>query len=333
MKKHLLAAAVATAIAAPAMAQNVSVYGIIDTAIQSYDAGTTSVTRSADGVLASSRLGFKGTEDLGGGLKASFTLEQSVTPSTGSGTGYSRGAWVELSGKFGAVRAGQGDTTTNQDIDSKVSQAGNLALRPKVATSSSVSNGELGGDQNNVFRYTLPKVNGLTVELGYMSNASSDTADGNDTITDIYLAYDVAGVKLHAGKATLDGTDKKSSTNFGASYDAGFASFGYTVGTHDANIASGNIKNSVLSAKMPLGNGLSAHAVYASAQINGTANTDSSGYTFAVTKALSKRTTVYGAYTKTDVGSAAYFTMTGTTAGTAVGQNHNALTLGVAHSF
>jgi predicted porin len=84
MKKQLLALAVAGAIAAPAMAQNVSVYGTIDTGINIKDsAGTKTNTMVNDDNYGSSVLGFKIAEDLGNGMKAFGQFEAGLRPGDG----------------------------------------------------------------------------------------------------------------------------------------------------------------------------------------------------------------------------------------------------------
>jgi predicted porin len=339
MKKHLIAAAVAGALAVPAMAQ-VTVYGIIDSGIQSHDSGAASdakATRSVNGALASPRLGFKGSEDLGGGMKANFVLEQSLTPSTGSGTGYSRGAWVGLSGGFGSFRIGQGDTTTTQDIDSKVTQAGNLGLRVKVAASTSNTNGELGGDQNDVFNYTTPNISGFQAQIGYRANGSADVTDGDDSITDIYVQYEAGPLGVYIGSTKEDaGTSvaKKDFTAIGVKYDFGMAKVGFTMSQADASATTNadDTKTTMVSLAVPVGSGLTAHLVYGKAELENNAGVEGSGYTVALTKAFSKRTTVYGAYTNTKSDANGSFSMTGVTAPTA-GEDPSALTFGVMHSF
>jgi predicted porin len=346
MKKHLIAAAVVGAFAAPAMAQNVSVYGVIDTAIQSFDNGATAnsnTTRAIDGGLATSRLGFTGTEDLGGGLKASIKLEARLNPSdaTNGSSLFNRGANVTLSGGFGAITLGMNDTTGTQDIESSVSQAGNLALRPTLMVAGFTGSGELGSDVANVVRYTTPKIAGFQAQIGYQINASSDVADGSDAITDLYVEYSNGPLKVLAGNTTLDATTAAAKKDFralGVSYDLGFASVGYTTSTADGNATNGGkIKTNVLSAAYPMGNGLKAHAVFANAKESGAATAKGSGYTFALTKALSKRTTVYGAYSAADADAAAQFGMSGmtvtNTAGLAYGQDMSYVAIGISHSF
>jgi predicted porin len=347
MKKHLIAAGVVAAFAAPAMAQNVSVYGVLDTGIQAYDSGAASnsnVTRTVDGALATSRLGFKGTEDLGGGLKASFKLEARLNPAAGTNNStnfFNRGANVTLSGGFGAITLGMNDTTGTQDIDSSVSQAGNLGLRPSFQATVT-GNGELGSDVASVIRYATPTFNGFSAEFGYTANANDSVTDAGTSITDLTVKYTNGPMAVYLGSSKQDNATAANKADFrtlGVSYNAGFASFGFTTSSADvrggAANSAGRVKTSVASAKVPLSNGLAVHAVMANASESGVANAKGNGYTVALTKALSKRTTVYGGYTSSTSDSAAAFAMAGNTltGATTDGTDQSAVTIGVSHSF
>jgi GBP family porin len=85
MRLKLLAALIGTGLAAPVLAQsNITIYGIADTGIQVSRFGNGTQYNLASGIADGSRLGFKGTEDIGGGYKAIFTLEARVELDTGS---------------------------------------------------------------------------------------------------------------------------------------------------------------------------------------------------------------------------------------------------------
>ena len=136
MNKKLLAVAVAAALA-PAFAAaqtNVTMYGVVDTALSFDKAGTNKVTQlTNEGQNTTNRWGIKGSEDLGGGLKANFQLESTLnfvggSNSTGLGLGatttggqnsgqpaasalaFSRVGVVGLSGGFGSVDFGRNYT-------------------------------------------------------------------------------------------------------------------------------------------------------------------------------------------------------------------------------
>ena len=116
MKKSLLALAVLGAFAGVASAQSsVNLYGTVDLSAKyvKNDGSARRLSLSQDGIN-SSQLGFRGTEDLGGGLKANFTLISGVNADTGtvSTKFFNRRSTVSLLGGFGEVRLGRDYTPT-----------------------------------------------------------------------------------------------------------------------------------------------------------------------------------------------------------------------------
>jgi predicted porin len=118
MKKTMFAMAVLACSAASSHAQsNVTIYGIMDAGVEyanHANAAQQSVTRVTSGGQNTSRFGFRGTEDLGGGLKALFNLEGGLFIDTGSSDGvlFKRQANVGLQNEFGRVILGRSFTTT-----------------------------------------------------------------------------------------------------------------------------------------------------------------------------------------------------------------------------
>ncbi len=111
MKKLQLAslALAVSAISAPAFAQSsVTIFGVLDLAARSVKNNDTQYQLAGSG-LTSSRLGFRGVEDLGGGLKAHFWLEGALDPDTGNAGGqtWQRRATIGLQGAFGEIRMGR----------------------------------------------------------------------------------------------------------------------------------------------------------------------------------------------------------------------------------
>lgn len=134
MQKKLIALAIAGLVSAPAFAQsNVTIYGVADAGLAAGSHGDTDFRGVLSGVLSGSRIGFKGSEDLGNGLKGVFVLEQGfdigngiASPAVGTASGatagpeygstndttdgdsvFSRQAYVGLSGAFGTVSLGR----------------------------------------------------------------------------------------------------------------------------------------------------------------------------------------------------------------------------------
>lgn len=127
MKKTLVAVAVLAATGVASAQSTVTLFGVVDAAISGYKNQSetpfgVSVNKSQTAMTSSgynnSRLGFRGTEDLGGGLAATFWLEAGMTNDNGLGAGtggaliFNRRSTVSLSGVFGEVRLGKDFTPT-----------------------------------------------------------------------------------------------------------------------------------------------------------------------------------------------------------------------------
>ena len=112
MNKRLIAYAVLMLGTNAALAQsNVTIYGIADAAIVGESGGTNSMTKVTSGAASASRIGFRGTEDLGDGMQAFFTLETGAKIDTGeldaTNTIFNRQAFVGLKTNAGSVALGR----------------------------------------------------------------------------------------------------------------------------------------------------------------------------------------------------------------------------------
>lgn len=172
MKKSLLALAVLGAFAGAAQAQSsVTLYGIIDAGITyTNNQGGNSAWQAKDGVMQGSRWGLKGAEDLGGGLKAVFDLENGFSLFSGSqlqgGREFGRQAWVGLSS------ATAGTFTLGRQYDSVVDYLGPLASGAQWAGYIGAHPGD-NDNLNNFFRvdnsvkYTSVNYNGFSFDTLY----------------------------------------------------------------------------------------------------------------------------------------------------------------------
>ena len=305
MKKLVIATLLAAATGL-ASAQTVTTYGILDVNVTSSKTdGAGANTAMSENALSTSRLGFIGAEDLGGGLKAEFQLESKLIPSTGtvgantstSNTLFNRESWVGLnSTKFGAVRLGLTDVTDAVNIDATVTQIGELAL----AT-------ELGTDKAKTVRYTTPTFAGFSAQVGY-SNADATTTTETTAggVKAAFAKYEAGKLGAYVGYESkkIDGSYDQTHKIVGAKYDLGIASVGAFYGVKDgatqATENTGEVKQTRISAAVPLGNGFAAHAAYLKDKTSTQAATDYTGYKLAVTKSFSKRTTAYLAYLDTN---------------------------------
>lgn len=196
MKKSLIALAVLGAIAGAAQAQtSVTIYGIVDTGITYSNKvstanggpnGTSSANGSKfavnSGVIQGSRLGFKGVEDLGGGLKALFQLEAGFSNDTGALQGdkgatnlFRRKSVVGLGGNFGSVLLGR-----QTDILDDVSQWTSVQDFGGVTGSVGHNLDRLEGTRtNNSIRYNTPDLAGFTGSLIYgFGETAGQTSSG-----------------------------------------------------------------------------------------------------------------------------------------------------------
>lgn len=320
MKKSLLALAVLAASGAAMAQSSVTLYGIVDAGV-TYVNGGQNWTGLTSGNQATSRLGFRGVEDLGGGLKANFVLEGGFNADTGDGASsyagakagdgftFRRQSTVGLSGNFGEVRLGRELTaaynaTARYDVFGSVGIAqsrlwadGGVASATQVTTNQRVS---------NAVTYVSPNFSGFKVAVNYGfgevagNNGSSRYIGGG-------AMYDNGPLSLGLGVERLNkgvGANPNGNINtwsLGGSYDLGVAKLiaGYRQSTADdfAGVGIDNkLKGYTLAATAPVGPGLVkvAYDRYQNSLNGFSAKADqfSLGYVYS----LSKRTSVYGTY-------------------------------------
>ncbi|CAE6754720.1 hypothetical protein R69927_02534 [Paraburkholderia domus] len=183
MKKSLLALAALGAFAGVAHAQSsVTLYGIIDEGFNvNTNSGGKHLYNLSSGVLQGSRFGLRGTEDLGGGLKAIFVLENGFDVNTGKlgqgGLMFGRQAYVGLSSQFGTV-------TLGRQYDSVVDYVGPLEAGDQwggyiAAHPGDVDNFNNAYRTNNTVKYTSANYNGLTFGGTYSFGGQAGNFSGN----------------------------------------------------------------------------------------------------------------------------------------------------------
>lgn len=238
MQKKIIALAVAGLVSGAAFAQsNVTVFGIVDAGYQyswdNYTSGTKDAGKIKAGGHDGSRVGFRGTEDLGNGLKANFEMVAGFDLDTGKSYGnglMSEGAFIGLSGdKWGAIKAGY--IATLMDENTGVDASG----RHGVANTGALYD---TGKWQNAVGYYSPVWSGFQVKAQYSSNiGNQDQVPVEDATTRNVAGYALGasyangGLKLGATYAwyepqsintTVD-TPKESGSewNAGVAYDFG----------------------------------------------------------------------------------------------------------------
>ena len=270
MKKSLLALAVMGAFAGVAQAQySVTIYGVIDTSMNdgtdkvNLNGVTTTVQQRTTGAgkdgLASSRLGIRGVEDLGGGMSASFVWEQGLVSIGNGGTGIqasrtaadadvstqtatpfvdARQVYVGLADKqLGEIRLGRQATGIHNVISTYSAGYANNVAGALYSAQGSVQNSSSSRPHevyvNRMVNYMTPNISGFTAELqvaGQSANSETNTTSAPTTAANYQgarLTY--AGVKnLSVGFAfsqiDLNGATsdvKQLVMGLGASYDLG----------------------------------------------------------------------------------------------------------------
>jgi predicted porin len=297
MKKIALVAALAAATAAPAFAQSsVTLWGRLNTTVESQKVGNQD--RKSVVENNNSRLGLRGTEDLGGGLKASFNLEHGLNSDTGAASGgsqfWNRQANVELTGSFGTVRLGSWfpdsyfstvDRTSNHNHDTGSSSD---ALFSSFAF----------GFRTNKVGYFSPTVNGFSFNA---SLHAGEGAAGDARAMDLSANYEVGGLHLAAAYSQADTATKRKNYTFEADYSFGpFLVAGYVQRETASRFKSRNIAR--VSAMYTLGQSEFHFNIGGTkAGADGTFRTaGASQWTLGYNYNLSKRTKVYGYITDVD---------------------------------
>lgn len=331
MKKSLIALAV-LATSGAAMAQSsVTLYGTADIWL-----GSVKDSETIGGVTASERttavdsngfntsnFGFKGSEDLGGGLKANFKLEQGFNVDNGTaqvaGTAFNRQAWVGVSGGFGEVQLGR-VWSSYDDIRSSANDtlSANIAssFNTWVAYNDRTSNG---------MKYSSPDFGGVSGSFTYALGEDKNTSTNNKSNDMMALGLQYAGGPLFVGFAhqteksgtitklgalgflgglAVDGT-KVTYNLLNASYDLGMVKL--VAGLNQVKATEPGVPGFLkanefnLGVEAPLSSALTVAAGYSQSKVKDdvSALSKGNGFSAAVVYSLSKRTMVYGALTHT----------------------------------
>lgn len=288
MKKTALALLAISASGLSAAQSTVTLYGVADVALSKTTGSATQLVSSATQNNGTSRWGMRGTEDLGGGLKAGFNFESQVSLLDGATAAalFARAANVTLSGGFGSVKAGRSLTPSwHGTMAWELTQSANYAV-----VNSQFGYGGLNSRHNAEVSYTSPNWGGLNVTVGHLFAANN----GNVAKNDVNLIYRAGLLSAALVYNKLD--NKSKNLSLGAAYN--FGSFKLAGSLQDATGANLG-KGFTVGGSLPLGN-LSLTLDVA----RDTRNKDTD--TLLEAKyALSKRTSVYGVLLHNGAGKAA----------------------------
>jgi predicted porin len=349
--KQIAALALLAAVSATASAQSsVTLFGVVDVGARYTKNGDDSVTSLSTNGLATSRIGFKGVEDLGDGLKAGFWLEGGLNPDTGSSANsskfFDRRATVSLtSASLGEVRLGRDNNpfyTTYSAYDvfgaNGVGGADKFTLRVSGVTVNTLKR------DDNQASYFLPT--GLGGVYGQVTAAAGEGSLG----TRLYGGrlgftsgpFDISGAYSETQVAAVAATgfdDKYQTYILGASYDFGFLKLlGYysesKVGDLKQDI--GNVGVSV-----PVGPGaLRATYVNVNGKGGSTDANDATQWAVGYVYDLSKRTALYATAAHVNNKGGSVFAIGGPYSSTnpanpaiAAGDNSSGYEIGIRHTF
>ncbi|MGQ3002771.1 MAG: porin [Hydrogenophaga sp.] len=299
MKKSLMALAV-LACTGSAMAQtNVTLYGRIDASLGATKLNGVSTTQLYSGNLTNSRWGMRGSEDLGGGLKALFQLETAFNADDGTGAaGFSRQSWVGLSGGFGSVRMGKADSIYKDIFD--LGNTYNISADSQFNSAVEAYRAGLAAyvaRPNNQIRYDSPSFGGFSAGLTY---ALDEDVAGTPKVTAIGARYRAGNLDLGVAHQDEDQpllVNDRQHTTVGATYNFGPA----RLSAQYQNVKAGDNRKDnemALGVSVPLGN-LELTAGYSRSKAKNAAGATSgkgAAFALAATYAMSKRTRVYGGY-------------------------------------
>jgi predicted porin len=322
MKRSLIVAALATVAAGTSFAQSsVTIYGRLNDSIERQKTGDNSIYALQNNA---SRLGFKGVEDLGGGLKAGFQLEHGFNADNGkqSQTAF----WARQSEVF------------LQSAELGTLRLGNFTAESYYATADYVSmhNHDTGTSSDALYQYVMRDTNKVAWRAPeFVKNLSleaavsaGEAAAGQEKAFDLAANYSAGNLALGAG-FSKNRSDKQYAVRalytlgdftFGGYYQRAELGSTYSPNNGKINIVRLSGMYAVGASEFHLNFGLAG-------KVDGDGDTDARQATVAYNYNLSKRTKVYAFYTKVDNKALASYA-TG-----ANGVDFSSIAVGVRHNF
>ena len=347
---------------------SVTLFGVVDLGVLHTRAGGVgSATALGNGGLSTSRIGFRGTEDLGGGLRAGFWLEGSLNPDSGPGRAtntnnqpsgattagplaFDRMSFVSLShAQWGEVRLGRDFIPTHYNSiyfdpfnANGVARAGNLTF---AGAGTGPLPTAIAG--SNTLSYWLPgKLGGLygmaMVGTGENLSSAPNSDDGNFAGARLGYAsgaFDVAAAYTRSQFSATTAIGNYTHANVGGTWDAGFAKFFALYNRVTVRLAGGAVRKNTaeIGAHIPVftvGRIRLSYAHLDDRSDSGLARSGDDARQIGVgyVHNLSKRTALYGTYARISNRGEARYTVSGGTAPVG-GHSSSGWELGVRHTF
>lgn len=362
MKKSLIALAALAATGAFAQS-SVTLYGVVDLGISQGSGSLTKLTQMTSGNINSSRLGVKGVEDLGNGLKASFVFEGDVKPFSGTGatsgaasvnssnnnvaavgtTGgftFNRQATLGVIGGFGEVRLGR-DYTPTFYVDASYDPFGVNGVGTNAIFGNGLGYTSAHLRSSNSVSYFLPgNLGGFSGQLmvalnNTATNGATTQDDGKYTGGNVGYANGPVSVHLASAVFKSFAVGDVATNSLGASYDLGMAKLSTEYSTDKMGAAGLNQKvtGTLFGLTAPMGSG-ALRASYVSRKITKdgvTADNKFDQASIGYVYNLSPRTALYGTYSSVSNKGLSAVGANGAT--TAAGTTATGYDLGIRHSF
>ncbi|WP_422844928.1 porin [Acidovorax sp. M2(2025)] len=337
MKKFATLAVLAAAGATSYAQSSVTLFGVADVVLQSGRGSETNRTSVGSGGLASNRIGFRGVEDLGGGLAAGFWLEAGYNIDDGTGVSntfnFNRRSTVSLMGSnWGEVRLGRDFTATYNNIYDAFGDNGVGALLKTTSLGSNYGYAMQTRTNNAVSYFTPKNLGGFFGQVQYYrGEAANGASDGNGY--GLRGGYENGPLNLgvsYGSVSSLGAYGDVTHANVGGSYDFGVARLLVEAGQDRSKGRDENARYYMIGATAPVAGVGMVRASWSRVSVQDT-NVQANKFAVGYVHNLSKRTALYTtfAYLKNKNGAA--LALNG--AKTGLGDNSKGLDVGLRHSF
>ncbi|MEJ7928814.1 porin [Ramlibacter sp. AN1015] len=358
MKKTLIALAAFAAAGAASAQSSVTLFGIVDAAVTIGRGDATDFTGLTTNGYNSSRLGFRGVEDLGGGLQASFWLEAGIETDTGlgqatnetnlaSGTGaavagrqgltFNRRSTISLAGGFGELRVGRDYTPAFWNFTVFDPFGTNGVGTNQAYLGYAAAYGPTAVRASNSIGYFLPRnIGGFYGQAQYHFGEQSGAVagigedDGNGYGLRLGYAAGPFDVAIAYGNTELAAGDR-TNLNVAGAWNFGMAKVVAQYSRTESDAAGAfDVNGWMLGATAPVGAG-EIRASYGQTEVDGGGDARGRKLALGYVHNLSKRTAVYTTIARVRNDGGASFGIGGAAAG--VNGDATGFDLGVRHSF
>lgn len=348
--KQVVAVALLTAANVAGAQSSVTLFGVVDAGVAVGKGSISDRKQLISSGYNSSRLGFRGTEDLGGGMSASFWLEAGIANDTGQGVAtnpnnqfapagaggspgltFNRRSTVSLAGKWGELRLGR-DLTPQHITRSQLDPFNNLGAGQSLTNQNIITGPTSLRASNSIGYFLPPRLGGVFGQLQYyMGENPQDGAATEDdgTGAGVRLGYSdrKAFAVIGLGRTKYAAGDVRQ-YHFGAMYDFGFAK----LRTHISRDQRGTLhgRGLMVGGTIPVGAGV-IRLAYSQYKTDAAGNPRSKKVAVGYVYNLSKRTALYTAYARVKNDGNATTSLNGSQ--TAPNMSSSGYELGVRQSF